>query len=454
MGELKVAPSLEELADTWLGMSGISDEATHDDLPGDEPGFFDEAINGPPDVLDMPGPQYPEAELLADLIESENSQDIEETASDPSAAETTEKAAQKYEDAPAHDEQPTNAQANFVRWEVVDGVRAYMRSIGKVALLRAEQEVELAKRIEAGLLARAVLEVRNPETREAKLESTRLHMKDKKKPEAEIAKNIKRLKAMAFDEMVQTDALEEVAKDSDEAKEHLTNANLRLVVSIAKRYTDRGLPLLDLIGEGNFGLIRAVEKFDYTKGYKFSTYATWWIRQAVTRGLADNGHPIRMPVHAYEHVHKLGGVARRLQVELEREATPEELAKEMDMTPEKVLELQDRARLPINLDEKVGDKQDTSVGDLVHESEEPDIMGMLVYSERSEDIQRALAILTPREQAVMLWRYGFEDGKQHTLEQIGEKFGVTREAIRQTVNRALDKLRNPVRAEALRAYLE
>ncbi len=299
-----------------------------------------------------------------------------------------------------------------------DPVKDYLKQIGKVALLNAELEVELAKRIEAGLFA------------EEKLATT------KKLSPAERRD------------------LNWVVKDGQRAKSHLLEANLRLVVSLAKRYTGRGMQFLDLIQEGNLGLIRAVEKFDYTKGYKFSTYATWWIRQAITRAMADQARTIRIPVHMVEVINKLARVQRQLLQDLGREPTPEELAAELDMTPEKVVEVQKYGREPISLSTPLGEDGDSEFGDLIEDTEAVVPADAVGFSMLQQELERVLDSLHPREAGVIRSRFGLGDGVQMTLDQIGEKFGVTRERIRQIESKTMSKLRHPSRSQLLRDYLD
>jgi len=303
-----------------------------------------------------------------------------------------------------------------------DSVRAYLKQIGKVPLLNAEQEVELAKRIEAGLYAGERL--RAAEEGEEKLPTT-----------------------MNRDLMW-------ISRDGERAKNHLLEANLRLVVSLAKRYTGRGMAFLDLIQEGNLGLIRAVEKFDYTKGYKFSTYATWWIRQAITRAMADQARTIRIPVHMVEVINKLGRIQRELLQDLGREPTPEELAKEMDITPEKVLEIQQYAREPISLDQTIGDEGDSQLGDFIEDSEAVVAVDAVSFSLLQDQLQQVLQTLSEREAGVVRLRFGLTDGQPRTLDEIGQVYGVTRERIRQIESKTMSKLRHPSRSQVLRDYLD
>jgi RNA polymerase nonessential primary-like sigma factor len=297
-----------------------------------------------------------------------------------------------------------------------DLVRVYLNGIGKRALLTAEQEVELAKRIEAGVFAQHMLD-------------TAKSLPPKRRSE-----------------------LSALIRDGRVAKNHLLEANLRLVVSLAKRYTGRGMPLLDLIQEGNLGLIRAVEKFDYAKGYKFSTYATWWIRQAITRGMADQSRTIRLPVHLVEQVNKLARVKRDLHQQLGREATHEELAAECGLAPEKVADLLDHARDPVSLDMPVGTDEDAPLGDFIEDSDASDAESAVISGLLQDDLRRVLATLDEREQAVIRLRYGLEDGQPKTLDQIGKEFGLSRERVRQIEREVMSKLRQGERAERLRAY--
>ncbi|OBF65067.1 RNA polymerase sigma factor [Mycobacterium sp. 852002-51971_SCH5477799-a] len=303
-----------------------------------------------------------------------------------------------------------------------DSVRAYLKQIGKVALLNAEEEVELAKRIEAGLYATQLM--------------------------TEMTERGDKLPAAQRRDMVW------ICRDGDRAKNHLLEANLRLVVSLAKRYTGRGMAFLDLIQEGNLGLIRAVEKFDYTKGYKFSTYATWWIRQAITRAMADQARTIRIPVHMVEVINKLGRIQRELLQDLGREPTPEELAKEMDITPEKVLEIQQYAREPISLDQTIGDEGDSQLGDFIEDSEAVVAVDAVSFTLLQDQLQSVLETLSEREAGVVRLRFGLTDGQPRTLDEIGQVYGVTRERIRQIESKTMSKLRHPSRSQVLRDYLD
>ena len=306
----------------------------------------------------------------------------------------------------------------LVAGATADPVKDYLKQIGKVSLLNAEMEVELAKRIEAGLFA-----------------------------EEKLAKG-GRISEKVFEE------LEWIAEDGRRAKNHLLEANLRLVVSLAKRYTGRGMLFLDLIQEGNLGLIRAVEKFDYTKGYKFSTYATWWIRQAITRAMADQARTIRIPVHMVEVINKLARVQRQMLQDLGREPTPEELAKELDMTPEKVVEVQKYGREPISLHTPLGEDGDSEFGDLIEDSEAIVPADAVSFTLLQEQLHAVLDTLSEREAGVVSMRFGLTDGQPKTLDEIGKVYGVTRERIRQIESKTMSKLRHPSRSQVLRDYLD
>jgi RNA polymerase primary sigma factor len=297
-----------------------------------------------------------------------------------------------------------------------DSVHTYLKSIGRTSLLTAEQEVDLAKRIEAGLYA------------EHKLET-----------EAKLSQALRR-------------DLEDVAEDGRSAKSHMLEANLRLVVSVAKKYSDRGLSLLDVVQEGNLGLIRAVEKFDYTKGYKFSTYAMWWIRQAIQRGFADSARTIRLPVHVLEMLSKLSRVERDMHQRLGREPTPEELAVELDRTPDQIEELLRTSRQPISLDSTIGEDGETSIGDLIEDTDAPEASELVDRQLLADQLRHALDALTPREATIMAMRFGLYDGNPHTLDEIGRALGLTRERIRQLEKQSLSKLRHPSRAQPLLDY--
>ncbi|VTR78264.1 RNA polymerase sigma factor [Cellulomonas hominis] len=317
------------------------------------------------------------------------------------------------------DEDDAPAQQVVTAGATADPVKDYLKQIGKVALLNAEQEVELAKRIEAGLFA------------EERLAAIGDDLEPKARRE-----------------------LQWIAQDGRRAKNHLLEANLRLVVSLAKRYTGRGMLFLDLIQEGNLGLIRAVEKFDYTKGYKFSTYATWWIRQAITRAMADQARTIRIPVHMVEVINKLARVQRQMLQDLGREPTPEELAKELDMTPEKVVEVQKYGREPISLHTPLGEDGDSEFGDLIEDSEAVVPADAVSFTLLQEQLHQVLDTLSEREAGVVSMRFGLTDGQPKTLDEIGKVYGVTRERIRQIESKTMSKLRHPSRSQVLRDYLD
>ncbi|MCW3494582.1 RNA polymerase sigma factor [Microbacterium sp. SSM24] len=316
------------------------------------------------------------------------------------------------DDVPVYSTQITGATA--------DPVKDYLKQIGKVPLLNAAEEVELAMRIEAGLFAEEKLSHMSPAEKSSQL---------------------------GLD-------LQWVARDGQRAKSHLLGANLRLVVSLAKRYTGRGMQFLDLIQEGNLGLIRAVEKFDYTKGFKFSTYATWWIRQAITRAMADQARTIRIPVHMVEVINKLARVQRQMLQDLGREPTPEELSRELDMTPEKVIEVQKYGREPISLHTPLGEDGDSEFGDLIEDTEAVVPADAVGFTMLQRQLESLLDSLSEREAGVIRMRFGLGDGQPKTLDQIGDTFGVTRERIRQIESKTMAKLRHPSRSQSLRDYLE
>ncbi|MCE1173173.1 MAG: RNA polymerase sigma factor [Propionibacteriales bacterium] len=344
--------------------------------------------------------------------------DVDESTFEPAEAakteaEITEDGGFSLSDADDADEPE---QQVMVAGATADPVKDYLKQIGKVALLNAEMEVQLAKRIEAGLFAEETLNEGN----------------------------------IPGD----TDDLEWIAEDGRRAKNHLLEANLRLVVSLAKRYTGRGMLFLDLIQEGNLGLIRAVEKFDYTKGYKFSTYATWWIKQAITRAMADQARTIRIPVHMVEVINKLARVQRQMLQDLGREPTPEELAKELDMTPEKVVEVQKYGREPISLHTPLGEDGDSEFGDLIEDSEAVVPAEAVNFTLLQEQLHDVLDTLSEREAGVVSMRFGLTDGQPKTLDEIGKVYGVTRERIRQIESKTMSKLRHPSRSQVLRDYLD
>ena len=393
-----------------------------DELDEDEP----EDVN--PAELDAAAAD--EAEADADAVADDNAEEAadgakpeatataEESETDDEPAEALPtgaivlRAVDEEDDVPVYSTQITGATA--------DPVKDYLKQIGKVALLNAAEEVELAMRIEAGLFA------------EEKLG----HMTDQEK-RSQLGRD-----------------LGWVARDGQRAKSHLLGANLRLVVSLAKRYTGRGMQFLDLIQEGNLGLIRAVEKFDYTKGFKFSTYATWWIRQAITRAMADQARTIRIPVHMVEVINKLARVQRQMLQDLGREPTPEELSKELDMTPEKVIEVQKYGREPISLHTPLGEDGDSEFGDLIEDTEAVVPADAVGFTMLQKQLESLLDSLSEREAGVIRMRFGLGDGMPKTLDQIGDTFGVTRERIRQIESKTMAKLRHPSRSQSLRDYLE
>ncbi len=350
--------------------------------------------------------------VLVDVPDEQFEADV---ANDPTIAEDEKQASFVVS---AADETDEPEQQVTVAGATADPVKDYLKQIGKVPLLNAEMEVELAKRIEAGLFS-----------------------------DEKLAKGGK-ISAKALEE------LEWIAEDGRRAKNHLLEANLRLVVSLAKRYTGRGMLFLDLIQEGNLGLIRAVEKFDYTKGYKFSTYATWWIRQAITRAMADQARTIRIPVHMVEVINKLARVQRQMLQDLGREPTPEELAKELDMTPEKVVEVQKYGREPISLSTPLGEDGDSEFGDLIEDSEAIVPADAVSFTLLQEQLHSVLDTLSEREAGVVSMRFGLTDGQPKTLDEIGKVYGVTRERIRQIESKTMSKLRHPSRSQVLRDYLD
>jgi RNA polymerase primary sigma factor len=379
------------------------------------------AVNGadddvaPEDLEEVVVEELVVEEVVAAVVDLADTDDEDgETPAKPAEVETESSGFVLRDD----DEDDAPVQQVVTAGATADPVKDYLKQIGKVALLNAEQEVELAKRIEAGLFA------------EEKLNSgEKLDMKLKRE-------------------------LWWIAQDGKKAKNHLLEANLRLVVSLAKRYTGRGMLFLDLIQEGNLGLIRAVEKFDYTKGYKFSTYATWWIRQAITRAMADQARTIRIPVHMVEVINKLARVQRQMLQDLGREPTPEELAKELDMTPEKVVEVQKYGREPISLHTPLGEDGDSEFGDLIEDSEAVVPADAVSFTLLQEQLHSVLDTLSEREAGVVSMRFGLTDGQPKTLDEIGKVYGVTRERIRQIESKTMSKLRHPSRSQVLRDYLD
>ena len=374
--------------------------------------------------FDPTGDDLEDPELVADT-EDEDVAEEEAEEEDPKAAEGA--ALRERTNTGIHvkggfvvsdsDETDEPVQQVTVAGATADPVKDYLKQIGKVSLLNAEQEVDLARRIEAGLYA----ESKNQADEMTSRERRELHF---------------------------------LAQDGQQAKNHLLEANLRLVVSLAKRYTGRGMQFLDLIQEGNLGLIRAVEKFDYTKGYKFSTYATWWIRQAITRAMADQARTIRIPVHMVEVINKLARVQRQMLQDLGREPTPEELAKELDMTAEKVVEVQKYGREPISLHTPLGEDGDSEFGDLIEDSEAIVPADAVSFTLLQEQLHHVLDTLSEREAGVVSMRFGLGDGQPKTLDEIGKVYGVTRERIRQIESKTMSKLRHPSRSQVLRDYLD
>ncbi|WP_251855801.1 RNA polymerase sigma factor [Herbiconiux sp. L3-i23] len=384
------------------------DEAGEDEIDEPEEGVEDEIEEG-----------APEAEGDTEADSDEKSDDDDDEAKPAATVEADEKlptGALVLSLVDDDDEVPVYSTA--ITGATADPVKDYLKQIGKVPLLNAAEEVELAMRIEAGLFAEDKLSNTDGMTKEL----------------------IRELKW--------------VAKDGQRAKSHLLGANLRLVVSLAKRYTGRGMQFLDLIQEGNLGLIRAVEKFDYTKGFKFSTYATWWIRQAITRAMADQARTIRIPVHMVEVINKLARVQRQMLQDLGREPTPEELSRELDMTPEKVIEVQKYGREPISLHTPLGEDGDSEFGDLIEDTEAVVPADAVGFTMLQKQLESLLDSLSEREAGVIRMRFGLGDGMPKTLDQIGDTFGVTRERIRQIESKTMAKLRHPSRSQSLRDYLE
>jgi RNA polymerase primary sigma factor len=409
-------PADAALADPELGAMPGLDEAEEVDLE---------------DLDDLIGEDGEEGEVVIDLEETEvvaeepeEETAVVEPAAEPEGSNVVKLNADAGEEEEeilvlGDDDDDLPAAQVAVAGATADPVKDYLKQIGKVPLLNAEQEVELAKRIEAGLFA-----------------------------EEKLADGARSLNS---DQRLD---MEWIAEDGTRAKNHLLEANLRLVVSLAKRYTGRGMLFLDLIQEGNLGLIRAVEKFDYTKGYKFSTYATWWIRQAITRAMADQARTIRIPVHMVEVINKLARVQRQMLQDLGREPTPEELAVELDMTPEKVIEVQKYGREPISLHTPLGEDGDSEFGDLIEDSEAIQPGEAVSFTLLQEQLHSVLDTLSEREAGVVSMRFGLTDGQPKTLDEIGKVYGVTRERIRQIESKTMSKLRHPSRSQVLRDYLD
>lgn len=397
---------------------------------GDAPGLDDDVeLEEPVDIEEI---EVDEVEVEVDVetviavVEVEVDADEAEAKDDDD--DDDEKSSSKDEDLPTgalvlslvDDEDEVPVYSSAITGATADPVKDYLKQIGKVALLNAAEEVELAMRIEAGLFAEDKLSHMSAAEQKSALGRELLW----------------------------------VAKDGQRAKSHLLGANLRLVVSLAKRYTGRGMQFLDLIQEGNLGLIRAVEKFDYTKGFKFSTYATWWIRQAITRAMADQARTIRIPVHMVEVINKLARVQRQMLQDLGREPTPEELSRELDMTPEKVIEVQKYGREPISLHTPLGEDGDSEFGDLIEDTEAVVPADAVGFTMLQKQLESLLDSLSEREAGVIRMRFGLGDGMPKTLDQIGDTFGVTRERIRQIESKTMAKLRHPSRSQSLRDYLE
>ena len=372
-----------------------------------------------------PSPESPETIVLDDNTDEPTDETLDETTEDaPDDAPAQDVAVDEAPvmksasraGSPARASSSREAEDLDAQGPSADLVRVYLNGIGRTALLTAEQEVDLAKRIEAGVFAAHKLETGSRLSAQRKAD------------------------------------LKAVIRGGNAARNHLLVANLRLVVSLAKRYTGRGMPLLDLIQEGNLGLIRAVEKFDYTKGFKFSTYATWWIRQAISRGMADQGRTIRLPVHLVEQVNKLSRLKRELHQQLGRDATMAELAEESGIPEEKIGDLLDHARDPVSLDMPVGSDEEAPLGDFIEDSESTSAEAQVVASFMHEDINKVLKTLDEREQSVVRLRYGLDDGRPRTLDEIGRVFGISRERVRQIERDSMAKLRVGERSDALRAY--
>jgi RNA polymerase primary sigma factor len=402
VGDLDGEPDLADVADIEVDLDDLSG------LDGDESDSEDPAV---------PDAPADEAEESDDAVEPA----VANAAAAPGAAAPAAPTEESDDEAFVYgdDDEDLPAAQVAVAGATSDPVKDYLKQIGKVPLLNAEQEVELAKRIEAGLFA-----------------------------EEKLADGARSLPPDVRDD------LDWIAEDGRRAKNHLLEANLRLVVSLAKRYTGRGMLFLDLIQEGNLGLIRAVEKFDYTKGYKFSTYATWWIRQAITRAMADQARTIRIPVHMVEVINKLARVQRQMLQDLGREPTPEELAAELDMTPEKVIEVQKYGREPISLHTPLGEDGDSEFGDLIEDSEAIQPGEAVSFTLLQEQLHSVLDTLSEREAGVVSMRFGLTDGQPKTLDEIGKVYGVTRERIRQIESKTMSKLRHPSRSQVLRDYLD
>lgn len=417
--------SLEAQALDAEDEADIEDEAEEKESEPDE-GELEDTEIADEDLENLEGDDEDsdDAEESEETEDAEESEDAEDSGGEKSKDSETKSGAKAKAPTSAEytlserDDTDEPAQKVTVAGATSDPVKDYLKQIGKVALLNAEQEVDLSKRIEAGLYADHLL---------------------KTSQETMTPKQIRELHY--------------VVQDGQMAKNHLLEANLRLVVALAKKYTGRGMLFLDLIQEGNLGLIRAVEKFDYSKGYKFSTYATWWIRQAITRAMADQARTIRIPVHMVEVINKLARVQRQMLQDLGREPTPDELAQELEMTPEKVVEVQKYGREPISLHTPLGEDGDSEFGDLIEDSEAVVPADAVSFMMLQEQLQRVLDTLSERESGVIAMRFGLKDGQPKTLDEIGRRYGVTRERIRQIEAKTMSKLRHPARSQSLRDYL-
>jgi RNA polymerase primary sigma factor len=400
-------------------------EVEPSDVTHADPELTELELGGPDAMADMDDTDLAESGLDAEPsvgadtagdADDDESADEDEESGQPAAGGTAVVAQLAATAAAADEDVSTETDLDDQTSVMGDSVHTYLKSIGRTSLLTAEQEVDLAKRIEAGLFAEYKLETDT---------GLSAHYRED---------------------------LEAVAADGRRAKAHMLEANLRLVVSVAKKYSDRGLSLLDVVQEGNLGLIRAVEKFDYSKGYKFSTYAMWWIRQAIQRGFADSARTIRLPVHVLEMLSKLSRVERDMHQRLGREPTPEELAVELDRTPDQIEELLRTSRQPISLDSTIGEDGETSIGDLIEDVDAPEASELVDRQLMADQLRHALDALTPREATIMAMRFGLYDGNPHTLDEIGKALGLTRERIRQLEKQSLSKLRHPSRAQPLLEY--
>ncbi|WP_214320743.1 RNA polymerase sigma factor [Nonomuraea sediminis] len=422
----KAAPAAKKAAPAPPANKAKPDNAGPADSKAETDEEEDLELDGDVELEDLEDIEVDDEEIVAeddsdDSDGGDDSDDSEESEDGPKPAEVA--AVEKVEDEVlilSDDDDDAPVAQVAAAGATADPVKDYLKQIGKVPLLNAEQEVELAKRIEAGLFAEEQLGGGETDSLPVDVRAE----------------------------------LEWIAEDGRRAKNHLLEANLRLVVSLAKRYTGRGMLFLDLIQEGNLGLIRAVEKFDYTKGYKFSTYATWWIRQAITRAMADQARTIRIPVHMVEVINKLARVQRQMLQDLGREPTPEELARELDMTPEKVVEVQKYGREPISLHTPLGEEGDSEFGDLIEDSEAIVPADAVSFTLLQEQLHSVLDTLSEREAGVVSMRFGLTDGQPKTLDEIGKVYGVTRERIRQIESKTMSKLRHPSRSQVLRDYLD